>query len=435
MFRLAYRNVLLNWRHSLATILAISLGYAAVSLFDGFMGHIRGFIVDSYVSRGMVGHVLVQKTGAGAKIHDDIWQATLDELEQARITPFLEKDARIASFSRFLSITGIGSLGNGKQAVFIGIGHDVGKGRAMRGDKWLWNTVAGRPLEVADQSEVLIGMGLARRFGCEFDTQGAMTSEGTYLPKERKLGCPRSSIQLSVTTEHLQVNALELKPVGVVDMLIREYNDRFIMLPLKTAQTLTDSKRISHFSVLLKDPDQQYAFAADLRAQIGAAGVDAEVVNWLDYAAAASAKGGLEILTIFRSLFLTVIGVISAMSVANSMMKSINERIREIGTLRSFGFRSSDILLMLLAEGLFLGAFSCTLGLLLTMVIAAAISSAGLHFNTGILSDTTPLKVSMNVASWLATFVVLCTVITLTSWLVARRTARMVVADALRHVA
>ncbi len=401
MFRLAYRNVLLNWRHSLATILAICLGYAAVSLFDGFMAHMKGFIVESYVSRGMLGHVVVQKTGARAKIHDDVWQATLDESEQERITSILREDPRIATFSRFLSLTGVASLGNGKQAVFIGIGHDLDKGRAMRGEKWVWNTIAGRPLNVGDKSEVLVGMGLARRFNCDFDTKGAVTSEGTYLPTERRLGCPRSSMQLSVTTEHLQVNALELKPVGVIDMLIREYNDRFIMLPLATAQALSDSKRINHFSVLMKDPDHQYAFAEDLRTRLKTAGVDAEVVNWLDYAAAAPAKGGLEILAIFRTLFLTVIGVISAMSVANSMMKSINERIREIGTLRSFGFRRGDILLMLIAEGFLLGAFSCALGLVLTVVVAALISSAGLHFNTGIMSDTTPLKVSQSMISWL----------------------------------
>ena len=262
-----------------------------------------------------------------------------------------------------------------------------------------------------------------------------MTSEGTYLPVERKISCPRSNLQLSVTTEHLQVNALDLKPVGVVDMLIREFNDRFIMLPLQTAQKLADSKRVNHFSILLEDPDQQYRVATDLRSQIEADGIDAEVVHWLDYAAAAPAKGGLEILSIFRSLFLTVIGVISAMSVANSMMKSINERVREIGTLRSFGFRRDDILLMLLAEGFFLGAFSCALGLLLTVVVASLISAAGLHFNTGVMSDTTPLKVNMNIASWLATFLVLCAVTTLTSWLVARRATRLVVADALRHVA
>ena len=53
--RLAFRSIRQNWRHSLATMLAILGGFAAVSLFDGFLAAIRAYNADHYVHKGMTG--------------------------------------------------------------------------------------------------------------------------------------------------------------------------------------------------------------------------------------------------------------------------------------------------------------------------------------------------------------------------------------------
>ena len=126
---------------------------------------------------------------------------------------------------------------------------------------------------------------------------------------------------------------------------------------------------------------------------------------------------------------------IAGLSVANSMMKSINERVREIGTLRSFGFRKMDIVLLFSFEGLFLGVLSCMGGILVSASLAFFLSHIGLSFKAGILSSAMPVNFSIALPTWLGTSLVLSLITFSASVLVSRRAAGMVIADALRHTA
>src|SRR5690348_3703785 len=87
--RMARRNVLRNWRHSLATILAIASGFMAVSLFDGFLKQLDYVILDGYSTRGMLGHVIIEKKGAQDFQAEDPWLYSLDKNDQAFIDEYL----------------------------------------------------------------------------------------------------------------------------------------------------------------------------------------------------------------------------------------------------------------------------------------------------------------------------------------------------------
>jgi len=280
----------------------------------------------------------------------------------------------------------------------------------------------------------MLGMGLAHRMGCEFDPAAATTADGTYSAVVRPLTCPGAGLQLSVTTEHAQVNAVTIPVIGVTDFQLREFNDKVLSAPLSTVQALLDTDRITRVIVLLKDPSFIPGFIRDFTERARAANLDIEAVKWLDHPVAAISKGGLEVMGVFRALFLAVVAMIAAMSVANSMMKSVNERIREIGTIRSFGFRRLDIVLLFSFEGLFLGMASCLGGILVTVVLGYLLSHSGLSFKAGVLSTPIPVTFSFAFRVWVTTGLFLSVITFLASWLVARKAARMVVADALRSV-
>jgi putative ABC transport system permease protein len=336
---------------------------------------------------------------------------------------------------RYLVVSGLISNGQ-NSAIFLGAGYDDTQGVKIRGDKWAWNTVAGKPLFTAPGTDsLLLGMGLADRMGCVYDHDILLKPDGSYLAKERPLKCPGSGLQLSVTTEHSQVNAMTLPAIGVTDYQLREFNDKLIALPLTTAQQLFDTDRISRELVLLWKPSEIASFTGDFLRHAREQNLDVEAIPWLDHPVTAIAKGGLEVLGVFRGLFLGVVAVIAAMSVANSMMKSINERIREIGTLRSFGFRRLDIVLLFSLEGLFLGLVSCAAGVVLTSVLAWVLSHVGITFKAGVLSTPMPLMFKMAFSLWLTTALGLGSITFLASWLVSLRAARMNVADALRYTA
>ena len=431
IFILAIKNVRLNWRHSVATMLAIVFGFTAVAMFDGFMSALNFFIEESYVNKGMVGHVILEKKGANEHLFEDPWLYSLSPAEQEKAEGWIRSDSRVKTYMKHLFVSGM--LSNGKSnAIFIGAGLEETKGVEIRGKRWAWNTIAGKPLYLSANESFIMGKGLADRMGCSYDSSAPETArDGSYIPHERNFACSRPAFQLSATTESAQVNAMSLQATGIADYHIREFNDRLLALPLKAAQTLLDTNRITRFYILLKDKNQIGPFVAEMKKK--AAQESIEATAWIDHRVAATSKGGLEILGVFRALFLSIVAIVSAMAVTNSMMKSVNERIREIGSLRSFGFRQRDIQLLFSFEGLLLGFVSCFLGVLVSIFLTFFIDSLGLSFTSGISSTPLPVKISVAFAPWLSSSFWLCLITFLSSWIVAYRASRMVVADALRY--
>jgi putative ABC transport system permease protein len=117
------------------------------------------------------------------------------------------------------------------------------------------------------------------------------------------------------------------------------------------------------------------------------------------------------------------------------MMKSVNERIREIGTLRSIGFRRKDIVLMFSAEGALLALASCFSGMAAATGLSLLITALGIKFKAGVLSTPIPLGVEIVLPTWLGSMFVIGLISFGASWLVSRRAARQVIAETMRHVA
>lgn len=433
ILKLAFKNILLNFRHSLATMLAITMGFTAVSIFDGFMLDLKNQIVDSYIHEGMLGHVVIQKKGSKDHYFEDMWNYTLTEEDQIFLTQILKTDPRVDQYARFLIGSGLISSGSSNN-VFVGSGYDIDSGLSIRGERWGWNTVAGKPLHLGQSNSILLGIELAKKLNCE--KKGVLHNQIAYQLKHEEIpfGCSNSQLQLSATTEQAQVNAIHLIPIGAVDFQLREINQRFVMMPLNMAQTLYDTKAITRFSVLLKDESFSTGFITDLQKKSQEQNKNFEFIKWLDHPAAAVAKGGLEILNVFKLLFLTVVSVISAMSVANTMMKNIHERIREIGTLRSLGFRTNEIINLFSMEGLFIGLFSCVFGFIFALVISFTINHLGLSFKAGLLSTPMPLGIAVAYSTWIISAIVLSLISLISSYIISRQIAKMNIAEALRAI-
>lgn len=438
MGRLAWRNVVRNWRHSMATILAIASGFMAVSLFDGFLKELIDRNEDGYSARGMMGHVLVQKKDAQHAAYDDQWAYSLDVKEQAFLEDYYAKDSDFLRRVRFLNMAGMATAG-ANNAVFVSYAYDVQEGAAVRGKRWEWNTLAGVPLDVAakeGRDGAILGTALGRLLECESTYQGPsfFLEDGNYVPENRPFACKAGHITLSSTTEAAQVNVIEVPVVGLFDAGFREADKRAVHISLPTAQRLLDTDKVTLEAVELKDPSATKAFAKRLQTAAQGAGLKLDVMPWQEHTLAAYVQGGIQILGVFRNLFMAIVVTIGVMSVANTMMKSVNERIREIGALRSLGFLRRHLVFMFSLEGMFLSFLACAVGLAATLAMTFLIAKLGITYKAGILSIPIMLKVRLVPAAWLASTVTLSLLATGTAWFCSRRASRMVIADAMRHV-
>ena len=435
MTRLAWRNVLRNWRHSLATILAIASGFIAVSLFDGFLEQLEYRNKDGYQTRAMLGHVLVQHKDAQYNSTEDQWLYAMTAQEQRFVEDFLQHDPDFLRRVRFLNISGMVNAGP-YNTVFVGLGHDTKEGAEVRGPRWSWYTVAGVPLEQYPKSSVTIGIALGKLIDCESTYQGPayILDAGNYIAENRPFTCKYPRITLSATTEASQVNAIDVPVSGIFDAGFREADKRAVRLSLADAQRLMDTDKISLLSVELKDERLRKGFIKRLKAAAEAAHFELDILPWQEHTLAAFLQGGLDVLHVFRDLFMTIVVTIGIMSVANTMMKAVNERIREIGTLRSLGFLRQHLVYMFSMEGLFLSLLACALGLVGTVILTVAIGMLGFKYRAGVLSAPIVLSVAWSWQAWILCTLVLMALATGTAWFCTRRASRMVIADAMRHV-
>ena len=84
------------------------------------------------------------------------------------------------------------------------------------------------------------------------------------------------------------------------------------------------------------------------------------------------------VLTAFDTVtwFLTLIlVVIIAVGIMNAMWQAVRERTKEIGTIRAIGMTAGKVLILFVAESLFLGFGATTLGALLGAGVALGIDS------------------------------------------------------------
>lgn len=434
LFRLARLNVMRNWRHSFATLLAIASGFMAISLFDGFLKELETRNLDGYTNRGMFGHVIIEHKGADTKMAEDFWAYSLTADEQVFIETYLKDHPLVRARVRFLSVTGMINTPT-HSAVVSGLGYDLDEGAKMRGERWEWNTIAGKPLNRAEKNSIGLGAALGRLIDCETpDPLDFVLDDGNFVPEERPFTCRHNRVIISATTEAAQVNALDMPISGFFDGGFREIDKRAIHMSIEDAWKLLDTDKLTMVSVMLNDEDDMDKFVADMSKAVQDAGINVDVLPWNKHRAAAYVQGGFEILGVFRNLFMFIVVAICVMSVANTMMKSVNERIREIGTLRSLGFFRSHLIFVFSAEGLILSFIACWAGLAMTLGVSFLIGKMGLTYKAGILSIPIVLRIKYVPEAWIISGVTLTLLATVTAWFCSRRASSMVIADAMRHV-
>ena len=432
LLRLAWRNVQRNWRHSLATLLTIGIGFCAISLFDGFLNDLDYKTYDGYSHRGMLGQLVIMKAGTSDGESADTWASLLGDKEQSFLEDFLKNDPDVKVRVRFLGLSGI--YNHKKQSsYFLGYGFDLADGLAMRGPRWAWNSLAGRPLDPKEGPAVEIGRGMASLLGCMPEGPLPLQANGLYKPVERALTCDRPTLALTTTSETGQINLMELPIRAVIDAGSLENDKRALHMPLETAQSLLHTKKISQVSVEL-DPQRVPAFKKRFAQAAKNAGLSFDVIPWWQHPLAQNAKGGIQILGVFRNLFMFIVAAIGAMAIANSMMKSVSERTREIATLRSLGFHRRDIVGLFAFEGLFTCLLACAFGLLVTVALGQAIAALGITFDAGFLSLPIALHVTESPSTWIISASLLSLLAMTTSFICVRRASRMRIAEALRYV-
>lgn len=164
---------------------------------------------------------------------------------------------------------------------------------------------------------------------------------------------------LSLTPDGM-LNALDVEVAGILTTGIQELDSRYLRVHLATAQRLLQTERISDLLVTLRDTALTEEVAGDLRRLLADEEPPLAVVDWRSRAPFFDQVRNLY-LGIFWFLG-SVIFVLVVLSASNTLLMTLMERIREIGTLRAIGTSRGQIAAIVLFEALWLGLLGALLG-------------------------------------------------------------------------
>lgn len=345
--KIVFRNLLRHRARTLSGLLAIVFGVIALLIASGFIDWIYWAMRESTIE-SRLGHIQVVKPGYLDHGSADPFAYLLPE--RSPILDSIKTMPSVEVVTPRLSFSGLVSHG---EATLSFLGEGVKPDSEARVSLQL-RIVAGEGLSAADAREVLLGKGLARGLGVE----------------------PGDSVVLLATTSSGGINAVELRVQGIFQTYTKTYDDVALRLPIDVARSLVRVAGSHVWVVLLDETDKTPAVLEKLHTRFPQVKSGLQFIPW--YEQADFYKKTVRLFSRQVRVVWILIAVVVVLSISNTMIMSVMERTREIGTLLALGFRRGKILRQFIAEGLALGMVGGGVGLVAGTLLARLISYIGI---------------------------------------------------------
>ncbi len=350
LWTLAYRDLGRNRRRSILTLLAVALGLALLMVMNGY---IAGVMEDSLQNsiRLRTGHVQIR-----ASSYDE------EELSLQAKDLLANPDELTARASAMSEV---------KAAAAV-----------------VW---ASGILETPDDSAGLQIYGIETASPMYEPIRAAMISGEFLTPDDRSgilIGKPLADsmnvgagqkVNLAIVNSDGQPDEGTFTIRGLFATGIPSYDQSVALMPLSKAQAFTGTNRhASAIFILLNNQADTEKVAAALR------GSDVTVLTWsdLNQVFVQTMQTSMSFYVILDFIVMLIVAVI----IANTLLMSVFERIREMGILAALGMKGRNILQMVLLEAAGLGLAGIVMGIVLGSAGVAYLATSGIPIGDKIAS-------------------------------------------------
>lgn len=408
---LALRNLGRNRRRTLLSLAVVAAGTVGLVLTAGFVRFSFDGLREALIHGGL-GHFEIARRaaveGRGATLDRAAsegvgdWQTLREEIERL-------PHVRAAGGNQHAM--GLLSTPAGRSVSFIGIGSEPDRERRMGFPVQLR---AGEALPdaapAAGEDGVLLAVGLAESLGVK----------------------PGDTVTLMTLNADGLLNALDARVRGIVTTGVADLDTRFLKMHLASTQRLLQTDRVSDLVVTYDSVSGADAGRAALEAAIAPRG-DLSLVDWR-----ARAPFFDQVRNLYLGIFWflgAIIFMLVVLSASNTLVMTVMERVREIGTLRAIGTSGGQIAGLILAEALWLGLFGGAIGDALGVAMIHLVNALGLKMPPppGAVSPIDLRLVVVPQALYGAAALMLL-VLTLAALAPISRSLRLRIAEALTHV-
>jgi len=409
--RYAFSNLFRQKRRSLVTLTSIVLGGVAIFIFGGFVDYSFWALREQTI-RTNLGHVQLYKKGYLASGEATPLNYGIEDYQGIRKT--LLNDPQLASLIKTvtgqLEYTGIiSNYESGVSTFYTAVGVEPASSLLLGS---LDRIILGSDLSRIDELGATIGSGLARGLSASYDDW----------------------LDLLAVNPSGGQDAMSVRVRGILESGIKDYDDRMLKMPLKTAQMLLGTEDVSKVIVLLHDTNDTAKVKARIEEILRQQGLPLETVHWSELALFYH-----QVVNLFNGIFFFIKAIVSTIVVfmiSNTMMTNVLERTREIGTLRALGLTRREVSRLFLLEGVIMGFAGALISTALGILIAQAINIHGVPmppspgYSRGYLAF---IRWSEDwTLFWFSAVLAIVTAFC-ASILPARKAARLVIAEAFRH--
>lgn len=349
LMRLALRSLRRHRRRTALTVLAIAAGAGMVVFAWGFGEGLAGWLTQTAVS-GRLGALQVHARGYLDTI--DANPIAMD-LAIDDVLPVVQRTPGVRAAAPRLKLAAIASTGRTSSMVQVEAIDPVAD-RAVCPDRYS-SFDAGGPLVAEGGRAIVVGAALAESLGV-------------------KVG---DTVTLMASTRAGAQNALDFTVAGITRGAAFLESRRVITTRLQDASQLAAMPGRTHeIAIALHDPDQSDAVKAVLQATLLSSAT--EVHTWQEVSPFLR-DGVARIRIILRGVSF-VLFIVVVLGVANTVLMSVFERVREIGTFVALGMKRATVQRLFMLEALVLGVVGSVIGGVVGSAVVLGLSIRGIDF-------------------------------------------------------
>lgn len=339
--RISWRNLGRNRKRTALALLAISVGQFALLATDGLM---RGYAdqIRLAITGPMVGHV---------QVHHPRWreegamELALEDVDGLRAVIGSEPAVRDVAARIYAPVLAAPEE-DAYTAMVVGVDLDV-----EAGDYGMLSGLDALP----GSREVLVGYRLARKMQARLGQEIAVVGQ---------------AVDGSIASELYTIRGIIRSPADIV-------NQSGLVMSLADAQELLVMEGRAHEIVIrAHTSDEARGLAGRLASRAELEGC--EVQSWRDIVPELVIV--IDMADWVGYLVVVLVFIAALAGIANTLMTSTFERLREFGVLLALGCRPLALVRMIFLEGLLLGVLGAALGTLLGGVFVAIYSRIGVDF-------------------------------------------------------
>ncbi len=330
---LAFRNVFRNRRRTLMTLLMVGGGVAGLLLAGGYFAFMTDGLRENTIRNG-VGHIQIFTAEHFRRDEVRVLDTGIDNWRQVAAT--VASAGHVRGVAPRIEFYGMVSNGQ-KSSVFMGSAVDP---EAERSLGFSANLISGHDLDAKPGADVeaLIGAGLAK-------SMSVKVGDGLTL--------------LAVTSDGA-LNGIDVQIAGIVQTGVADLDARYLRIPLGAAQRLLQSDRVTNLVVGLDATSNTDRVYDELIPRLNGLPQQMEMKKWIDLATYYK-----QVRNLFNGIFLfmgVIVFFMVLMSSINTLLMSMFERTREIGTMLAMGTPHFWIVGLFMTEAALLGLLGAAIG-------------------------------------------------------------------------